>query len=467
MASPPSYNEAISDNGDIFVTLPDCQAHASLLHTFYQLRISDPEVEKVYLARAEARYFQWMDHVQSYGPSMELLPPIDIVYMWHAHLLSPYRYYEDTLRNGWVLFHTKAYGLPLQRLEWAKTTFEDGVDPESEQYWRKFFPDQPYKLTTDNVDAGFSWIACPCCQSRIRSSWVDYAKMRTDKHSSIPCHNCKAKVTAEALSCARFVKDWSESTKTDIKLAGFQLDKKGKRLYLQPEIAARMIAIRDSAKVQAVLNSKEPLDWIELVIALRSQITIGRTDSKRLDLNTVATTMRSRYMGIPYKSSLDIIIAVARQWEFTAKMVEINWTTPASVADAVARYKKFLMLMKDHPKSILVPVLSIDLAWHTHMLNHYNYREYTLKHLFLVVNHDDTIASSKLNNYLISTAKLWYQKYQEPYTSDNLEKLYSSSSMFAAIQKRKMRKYWYQDKTTEKKEPTMEKDRYVEHNTGK
>lgn len=161
-------------------------------------------------------------------------------------------------------------------------------------------------------------------------------------------------------------------------------------------------------------------------------------------------------MGIPFKSSMDIIIAVARQWEFTAKMVEINWYSEESTADAVARYKKFLMLMKDHPTSILVPVLSIDLAWHTHMLNHYNYRKYTLKHLNLVVNHDDTIVSSKLNKSLISTAKLWYKKYQEPYTTDDLEKLYSATSIFAMMQKKKMRKYWYHEKAAVKKDPSVE-----------
>jgi Glycine-rich domain-containing protein-like len=234
------------------------------------------------------------------------------------------------------------------------------------------------------------------------------------------------------------------------------LDEKGKKLFLQPEVAQRLIALRYSSQVQAVLKSKKPLDWIAFVLAFKSQIPSGRTDSKRQYLNTLMMTMHGRYMGIPHKSSLDIIIAVARQWEFTAKMVEINWTTAESVADAVARYKKFLLLMKDHPSSILVPILSIDLAWHTHMLNHYNYREYTLKYLFLVVNHDDTITSSKVNNYLISTAKLWYKKYQEPYTTDDLEKLYSSNSLFAAMQKKKLRKYWYQNKATGKKEPTVE-----------
>jgi len=194
---------------------------------------------------------------------------------------------------------------------------------------------------------------------------------------------------------------------------------------------------------------------MDILAAIRTQTVVGITDPRNIAQITIATIIHSRYKGIPYNSSLDIIIAVTRQWEFTAKMVEIDWTTEELVADAVLRYNKFLMLMKYHPKSILVPVLSIDLAWHTHMLNHYNYRKYTLKHLDLVVNHDDTIASGTSNDHLVSTAKLWYEKYREPYTSDDLEKISSEtnkqSSFFANMQKQKLKKYWYQSKETEKK----------------
>ena len=76
MSSPPSYYDVINQKASAFIAKPDCQYHVSLLHTFHQLRISDPEAEKVYLARAEARYFLWMNHVQSYEPSNYLLPPI-------------------------------------------------------------------------------------------------------------------------------------------------------------------------------------------------------------------------------------------------------------------------------------------------------------------------------------------------------------------------------------------------------
>jgi hypothetical protein len=227
-------------------------------------------------------------------------------------------------------------------------------------------------------------------------------------------------------------------------------------LKQKPKDAQGLITLRDARKVQAVLHSKKIFSWVDILAAIRTQTVVGMDDPRNIAQLTMATIIHSRYKGIPYNSSLDIIIAATRQWEFTAKMVEINWATEELVADAVMRYNKFLMLMKNHPTSILVPVLSIDLAWHTHMLNHYNYRKYTLKHLGLVVNHDDTIISTKLNKFLITTAKLWYKKYQEPYTTDNLEKLYSSTSIFGMMQKKKMRKYWFHNKATGKKEPSVE-----------
>jgi hypothetical protein len=108
--------------------------------------------------------------------------------------------------------------------------------------------------------------------------------------------------------------------------------------------------------------------------------------------------------------------------------------------------------MKDYPNSMLVPVLSIDLAWHTHMLNQYGYREYTLKTLHRVINHDDTITNATANNGLIFTSKRWYKKYQEPYTTDNLERMYFQenkaafffppTTIYAVVQQKKLRKAW-------------------------
>jgi hypothetical protein len=222
------------------------------------------------------------------------------------------------------------------------------------------------------------------------------------------------------------------------------------RLTNQKEITESLIEVRDSPVANPLFESTKPCVWNDVIKIIHS-FRFLRNERAR-DSVTLINIMRSRYMGIPHRTSIDLMLAVARQWDFTSKMVDIDWCTAESVADAVARYKKFLMLMEDNPKSILVPILSIDLAWHTHMLHHYCYREYTLKTLFRVINHDDTITNQFVHNYLILTAKKWYKKYHEPYTTDNLEKLYFNENKFAfffpptsiyyVMQQRKLRKAW-------------------------
>lgn len=77
MASPPTYSDALRDDDKQFVTLADCQYHASLLQTFNKLRIADPTLEKLYLARAETRYILWMNHIaDTIQPDADILPPI-------------------------------------------------------------------------------------------------------------------------------------------------------------------------------------------------------------------------------------------------------------------------------------------------------------------------------------------------------------------------------------------------------
>lgn len=196
--------------------------------------------------------------------------------------------------------------------------------------------------------------------------------------------------------------------------------------------------------------SEKPHFWNGVIQTLYSQMALGRERAQ--GSMTLINIMRRRYIGIPWKTSTNLIAAVARLWDFTSKMEQMDWSTQESLADATVLYHKFLMLMTDHPGSMLVPILSIDLAWHTHMLSHCRYREYTLKTLNRVINHDDTITSGDIHKNLILTANKWYEKYKEPYTTDNLEDLYFNqhklafffppTSIYYIIQQRNLRKAW-------------------------
>jgi hypothetical protein len=79
-------------------------------------------------------------------------------------------------------------------------------------------------------------------------------------------------------------------------------------------------------------------------------------------------------------------------------------------------------------KSIpLVPTLDVDLAWHTHQPYPHSYREYCLRFVSRLVNHDDTFQKEVIGNGLRETSLAWLKAYIEPYTTKDLNKEYCTT----------------------------------------
>lgn len=150
----------------------------------------------------------------------------------------------------------------------------------------------------------------------------------------------------------------------------------------------------------------------------------------------VLDAVQSTYLCTPYRaSSLDLIQAVARQYEFARKVTtEIQWIMPQGIINGIRQYSHFLALIKSNPHLTAVPTIAIgkfaqcayiyiytylyiyasvtyrkiiDLAWHTHMLHPYRYRKFTMKRLGKFLNHDDTISPSNLRYHAKNTERAW------------------------------------------------------------
>lgn len=106
--------------------------------------------------------------------------------------------------------------------------------------------------------------------------------------------------------------------------------------------------------------------------------------------------------------------APLRQIGFVERILaEIVSVTTIQLQNHQERYLKFLRLMKDHPKTVFVPTLDIDLFWHTHQLSPTAYDAYCRKHVGRPVNHDDTIAASGRSSALDDTKRYWALAYHE------------------------------------------------------
>ncbi|KAG8809141.1 hypothetical protein FRC17_003599 [Serendipita sp. 399] len=106
-------------------------------------------------------------------------------------------------------------------------------------------------------------------------------------------------------------------------------------------------------------------------------------------------------------------------------MVELGWTRPrrfdlihesAPLVRSIARYHAFLDLMAQYSNTFFVPTLDIDLAWHTHQLKSFHYRDDTLRFLGRFPNHDDSVDQLCLSKGYDITAQEWKRRFGVPYS---------------------------------------------------
>jgi len=93
---------------------------------------------------------------------------------------------------------------------------------------------------------------------------------------------------------------------------------------------------------------------------------------------------------------------------------------------ACRTYVKFLLLLKQREgkkKEIpcfLVPTLTVDLIWHTHMLRPVDYYEYSLSKVGVFIDHDDDL--TYLDDSTNYTSSLWQKVYHEQYIPSSRKK---------------------------------------------
>jgi hypothetical protein len=114
-----------------------------------------------------------------------------------------------------------------------------------------------------------------------------------------------------------------------------------------------------------------------------------------------------------------LVGAMRRQQSFMENMLARRdaMGSVAYLRASVDRYVRFLGLMRQHPGTMLVPTLAVDLIWHTHQMIPHRYAKVTKALAGRFVNHDDNLDDDDLSEDLAQTEKLWEQAYGEAYLS--------------------------------------------------
>ncbi|KAI1138140.1 hypothetical protein F5Y05DRAFT_418995 [Hypoxylon sp. FL0543] len=386
-----------------------------------------------------------------------ILPPLDVLMVWHAHMLNPRAYLEDSILyclNGlWMA------GMPWKLVNRAiDADFNYNVSNDCKKAWESIIGRK-----WDNIeDPLVKPLKCPSCSTSHEIPWTTCALPEDyngpdpgllgegygDGNFTYVCSNCGRTLTREFLEVAKFVKDVQNLLHNNRPMPGTILDNDtGLPKMLPRTITARERHERTfpnrlikkhlrSKLLDLTRPEKRPtpsMNNVRVLIenAINDDATIkevesvtGRDAIKRYRLGAEARAhtrkMMSRYWGNPSPFALELGGAVLRQGIFVEKMTKIDWLHSPAARDTMSRlikkYERFVRLMMLNPKQVVVPTLDVDLAWHTHQLSPSTYTQWVYSKTHQLIDHDDKIDEGKLSTAFEWTSKTYQEVYGEVYS---------------------------------------------------
>ncbi|KAI9572327.1 hypothetical protein HD554DRAFT_1671379 [Boletus coccyginus] len=420
------------------------RGHLALLHAFdilrrdvesgdvsrfpQDVRIMDAETRwGWFVSLAVERFQRWCVSVRDVqaGTIKNKLPPIDVVMVWHAYLLNPIWYAEDTMRVP-TLSSLPQYTEYLTVHLSSPELLTNRPHPDRAQFWRDktMTPYDPFDSARVLTDVT---LQCPHCESWtavpiLAPEGRGYAQ---SKFTAI-CSFCSGIITKELLGLFKFAKN-IVMEKSD-GLVAFLAGTLHSRIEMSDTGRASLIKDRVRSRIKAFSGrsstSGRPITAKDVMDAFDYSPSKFSAELKESFVVRITNRIDHAYSDDrPF--SIELVGAVLRQGSFVRKMAELGWTHPGFLSDSdgaiilehcVARYHAYLNLIAGSPGSFFVPTLDIDLAWHTHQLMADRY-QYDCKRLMgQYVDHDDKVGENHLATAFDITCRAWIDRYKVPYT---------------------------------------------------
>ncbi|KAJ5156161.1 Protein of unknown function DUF1399 [Penicillium capsulatum] len=499
LALPKLNLENKPNNATTSTVSPDqCVAHLKLLAVLADLRdfisgndglfgIFDSEADKfpgsldqararirekrwaVYTARAVDRYTQWwftclpmsrpavgLKDLEVYDYetiadcdirilwSKDNMPPIDILMVWHSHMLNPRDFLEDCIRYGRM--SAWRTGFPFEVVN--DCIHDRTLEYTTGEHGQSLFEKQ-IKVSWDNLhDPPTKEIECPRCQVMNPVMWTEggigdsineafkdctgYA----DRSFSKKCKLCAGEIDHDRLRVAKFRKDLLNLMQGERPMPGsvFNLNgipegppKRANPVHWQSMMFPHRMLLAVGKDLAAFTDPR--LDRCKNIDNLRSELETKLRDRKALSVvhggsfkggvrpmeKVHFRRMMSRYWENFSPFALDLVGAVIRQGTFVQKMDSLDWLhspTVMQTADRlIKKYEVFFRIMLTNPRNMAVPTLDVDLAWHTHQLSPRRYYEYSTSSynnkIRVFIDHDDKVDENKLSEGFEWTSKMY------------------------------------------------------------
>jgi hypothetical protein len=199
---------------------------------------------QLFLACAESRYLSYLQllefHYQN-GQHQGRSPPLppwyallhcfkplaefrDVAIIFHAHFLSPFRFYADmSCRDPRPILLNSKISFPLERMHHL-ITHNIWSEPDSRQQWIEAFPGTPYQLWDNDpfsTDAPLKVqnieMVCPFCNKTIILELATFTLMHTRKNFRCSCPKCNVQFDADRLSAENLRQDLLKVLKSENK----------------------------------------------------------------------------------------------------------------------------------------------------------------------------------------------------------------------------------------------------------
>ncbi|KAG7447867.1 uncharacterized protein BT62DRAFT_870840, partial [Guyanagaster necrorhizus] len=353
------------------------------------------------------------------GFANQHLPLVDVIMVWHAYLLNPARYSEDSLRNKHIEILTRM-GDWFQDLERTCYTIDWPPSDARVQNWlqKTHLPYDPFESAMILIERE---ILCPRCITKVNVRLVNpTGNGYLQQEFTTTCPGCQLNITKEKLAFHKLVDDVRTSNVLAYVLTANIDDSERARA-----IKSRILEMRSPEFMKR--KAKNEQQW-----AVKAEEKMDYSMQKLRNAMSGYIAYEDHLLsGImsAYEDdkifSLGLVGAVLRQGSFVDKMHKLGWTDldffsfsedEVPLKHCIARYHAFLDLISSSPGGFFVPTLDIDLVWHTHQLMARKYSRDCLEYVRRFVDHDDKVDENRLANAFDMTCRAWKDRFRIAYT---------------------------------------------------
>ncbi|KAG0707493.1 hypothetical protein DFH29DRAFT_895981 [Suillus ampliporus] len=401
--------------------------HLKLLHLFFAMRqkVEEGDTRFPDLARqmspekrwawfvslAVERFERWCGAITPTNIESYCLPPVDVIMVWHAYLLNPGWYTEDTNRVPQLIALSAFNGYMAMDMPTVDILVPDDPAQQRTSYWETS-TSTPYDPFDSAQALTHRSIVCPGCLSPLSAPFLNesgsgYAQM----NFKLVC-TCGHSVTKDTLGLHKFARNLLSTSNNEKYFAG--------SLYYAESTFDTVRATTARIRILNIANLK--------INAATDIVKVKDNDRLQQYLATQMKLRLANRIAIAYTDdrlfSIDLVGAVLRQASFVKKLVDLEWTSPAYfssdahsqlLVNSIMKYHAFIGLMASLPSEFFVPTLDIDLVWHTHQLKAIKYLADCRRLVGRCVDHNDKVDEGKLSDAFDSTSRAWNTQYGVPY----------------------------------------------------